>query len=53
MHYLKALCATVSFFLAALVLCAIFLIISALCLLQAVCEECVLKLRRLFYAKMS
>jgi len=53
MHPLKALCATVSFFLAALVLCVIFFIIVAVCSLQVVCEECVTKLRRLFYAKLS
>lgn len=53
MHPLKALCATVSFFLAALVLCIIFLTIAAVCLIQVLCEECVTKLRRFFYAKLS
>lgn len=53
MHHLKALCVTVSFFLAALVLCVIFFTIAAVCFLQVVCEECVLKLRRMFYAYLS
>ena len=53
MHPLKALCATVSSFLAALVLCVIFFTIAAVCLLQVACEECVIKLRRFFYAKLS
>lgn len=52
MFPLKSLCATVSFFLAALVLCVIFFIIAAVCLLQVLCEECVTKLRRFFYANM-
>lgn len=53
MHHLKALCEAVTFFLSALVLCIIFLIISTPCLLQVTYEGCVLKLRRVFYVKMS